>query len=368
MPSPSGRVILAAAGSGKTTWIARCVGKAADERAAITTFTILNSQHIGEKLWKEVGRIPPSVRVRTWFSFLLEDFVRPYQNLFVRPHQKLVGRSERVAGVNLFAGRSGKGRRKSDWTYWFDSLGRIYNDKIGEFALICDDNSGGAVMGRVARLYQHVYVDEVQDLAGYDLDLLERMMTAGVRVTMVGDPRQGTFSTNQSAKNRKYRGKGIAAKFAEWEGRNLCQIEEQNHSHRCGADICRFADQLYPAYEPIESRNTDRTHHDGVFVVSRANVTSYIDRYAPKVLRYNKRSDSLGQEALNFGASKGLQFDRVLIVPTGPIRKWLKSGNRDDVAKSISKLYVAATRAKQSVAFLFNGKPGLEGIVRVWAP
>lgn len=29
---------------------------------------------------------------------------------------------------------------------------------------------------------------------------------------------------------------------------------------------------------------------------------------------------------INFGASKGLEFDRVLILPNGPIRKYLDNG------------------------------------------
>ena len=58
--------------------------------------------------------------------------------------------------------------------------------------------------------------------------------------------------------------------------------------------------------------------------------------------------------ALNFGDAKGLEFDRVLIIPHGPIKKYLKSGDVNNVKGSLSKFYVAVTRARYSVAFLYD--------------
>ena len=57
---------------------------------------------------------------------------------------------------------------------------------------------------------------------------------------------------------------------------------------------------------------------------------------------------------MNFGESKGLSFERVLIYPTTPIEKWLKDNSRDLAPTSRSKLYVAITRAEQSVAFVYD--------------
>jgi DNA helicase II / ATP-dependent DNA helicase PcrA len=59
---------------------------------------------------------------------------------------------------------------------------------------------------------------------------------------------------------------------------------------------------------------------------------------------------------MNFGMSKGLSFDRVLIYPTVPIIKWLKNCSSDLAATSRSKLYVAITRARHSVAFVYDFK------------
>jgi len=101
------------------------------------------------------------------------------------------------------------------------------------------------------------------------------------------------------------------------------------------------------------------TGHDGVFLVAENRVNEYMRRFNPQVLRYDKRAKSVGNEGLNFGTAKGLQFNRVLIVPTGPIKKYLETGDAATLT-SKEKLYVAVTRARHSVAFVFDGKATID--------
>lgn len=357
----SGHVVLASAGSGKSTWIAREVRDAPTERALVATYTTTNSGKVEERFWREAGRLPEWVRVRTWFTFLLEDLVRPFQNT--------TGWNTRVSGINLAPGVSAKYVKATDWKYWFDSDGSVYNDKISAFAIRCDEKSGGAVLRRLSRLYDRIYIDEVQDLAGPDLDLIERILKAGIRVTMVGDPRQGTYSTNMSRRNAKFRRAGIADKFEEWRKRALCDVVEHSHSFRCRPEICHLADHLFPAYPKIESRNEAATHHDGVFLVLPKHVPHYVASHRPAVLRWDRREKCLGFDATNYGESKGQEYDRVLVFPTGPIREWIASGDTSHVEASIAKLYVAVTRARHSVGFVYDGKVGLGELVRGhWEP
>lgn len=51
-----------------------------------------------------------------------------------------------------------------------------------------------------------------------------------------------------------------------------------------------------------------------------------------------------------FGLSKGKTYDRVLIIPTEPMIKFLTQGITD----KNYKFYIAVTRARYSVAFLFD--------------
>lgn len=67
---------------------------------------------------------------------------------------------------------------------------------------------------------------------------------------------------------------------------------------------------------------------------------------------------------MNFGESKGLTFDRVLIFPHKLGKKWLSSGDFKHVAKSSSKMYVGVTRARYSVTFAFDSEVKVAGIRR----
>jgi DNA helicase-2/ATP-dependent DNA helicase PcrA len=58
---------------------------------------------------------------------------------------------------------------------------------------------------------------------------------------------------------------------------------------------------------------------------------------------------------MNYGESKGLGFDRVLIYPTKPILDFILN-NKDLDGMSRAKFYVAITRARYSVGIVYNFK------------
>lgn len=99
-----------------------------------------------------------------------------------------------------------------------------------------------------------------------------------------------------------------------------------------------------------------------MFIVSSAQVNDYIGKFAPQILRLDKKTLCNDLPATNFGESKGLTFDRVLIFPHGLAKKWLGSGNLVHVEKSAARMYVGATRARYSLAFVFDGIASIPGI------
>ena len=68
---------------------------------------------------------------------------------------------------------------------------------------------------------------------------------------------------------------------------------------------------------------------------------------------------------MNFGASKGTGYERVLIVPTKAIQSFLFDGS-ELKPKSAARFYVAVTRAEQSVAIVLDRAPGQQ--TRRWQP
>lgn len=347
MPSDN-RIVISAAGGGKTT---RVVDQALGHNSgatALVTYTRNNVREIQQKAYARVPAIPPQVEVLSWYSFLLRELARPYRAFL---------HSKRIDGIFWSEGKSVPFVPATKIAeHYFQDGHRIYSDKLSKFICECERLSGGAVMRRLRERFAHVIVDEVQDMAAYDLDVLELMLKSGIQVTFVGDHRQATLATNQSPKHKAFAGPAIISKFEQWKKAGLASIEYERHTYRCNQAIADLADEFFPSEPKTISRNETLTGHDGVFLVATTDVHDYAGRYSPQVLRYGVRTKCQPFEAMNFGESKGLTFERVLIYPHGPAKAWLASGKVSDVEKSLTKMYVATTRARYSVAFVYDGK------------
>ena len=202
---------------------------------------------------------------------------------------------------------------------------------------------------RISKLYDFIYIDEVQDMAGYDLEIFNFLMHSTINVLFVGDIRQATYATNNTNKNKKYKGINIINYFIERT--DICEVDQSlNISHRCNQMICAFADSLFEGMPNTISKNEERTGHDGVFIIHPNDVKGYIQKYNPQCLRYDARTNL--PKAVNFGDSKGLTFDRVLIKPTAKMENYLKTGELDLDETTLAKFYVALTRARYSVGII----------------
>lgn len=345
MPSPS-LVLLSAAGSGKTTLLTQQALARPHRRIAILTYTLQNLEEIRRSFEFSVGVVPANVSIYSWYSFLLRECIRPYQSALVA--------EPRIQGLQYVSGRTDNRIPRAQERRYYLAGHQILSDRASEFAVRCNDQTQGRVMARLADLFDEVYVDEVQDLAGYDLDLLERLMATRMEVTLVGDTRQATYSTNHAARNAQYRGTKMLRLFEAWQQRGLCRIDHRTTSWRCTQAMCNLADSLYPTMPRTESGNDARSGHNGIVVVSPDAVDRYVSEFSPTVLRYDRKEDCAGLPAVNFGESKGRTYTRVLIFPNGPLIRFLRTGDPAKIT-SPAKYYVAFTRARLSLAFVYAG-------------
>ena len=99
-----------------------------------------------------------------------------------------------------------------------------------------------------------------------------------------------------------------------------------------------------------------------MFVILSTDVAKYVETYRPQTLRLDVRTDCHGFPAMNFGESKGLSFDRILIFPHKLGQRWLSTGALTHVEKSASKMYVGVSRARYSVAFVHDEAVRVPGI------
>jgi DNA helicase II / ATP-dependent DNA helicase PcrA len=339
--------ILAAAGSRKTEQVVESALGVTDGRVLITTYTNENRRHIIDRIEQKVGAIPSHIAVMGWFSFLIAQCAKPYQ-------RELTDEPLLIKGLN-FKGRRNRFTRKSDLRYFFDNSSDMYRDGVSEFVVLLNERTRGAVVERLERVFRHVFVDEVQDLVGYDLDVLDLLFNSAVKLTLVGDPRQHTLATNIGPKNKKYRGVGLAAWFAERS--NSCTLETRDCSYRCNQAICDFADAIYPNMPATKSIGVVPTGHDGIFQIGSDDVAGYVaEHYPVTVLRHDKNVDTQGLSAMNIGVAKGSTFDRVIIFPTKPMLTYLEDKDETKL-KAPERLYVAVTRARFSVAFVVPIRP-----------
>lgn len=358
------KLIIAAAGSGKTTYLIEQALKVKEENALITTYTEANEEEIRKKFIEKKGYIPRNITIQTWFSFLLQHGVRPYQSVMNDElHERKISfhLTERASGT--YQGSNGKtysyGEEKCFFQFYFTSKKdlKIHSDKISKFIVGCDEKTDGRVINRISRIYPNIFIDEVQDLAGWELEILKLLFDKPSNILLVGDPRQVTYLTHHPRKYSKYKDGKIDEFINNECKKDICEIDTKTLSktHRNNKAICDFSSKLFPEYEPCQPcgcaicRN-DTIKHEGVFIVKEKDVAQYCKILSPTILRWNR---AIFPE-WNFGKSKGLTFDRVLIYPTNPIKKWIKDNNSKLNPTAQCKFYVALTRAKYSVGIVLD--------------
>ena len=351
------KLIIAAAGAGKTTYL---INEALrhDKEVLITTYTEVNENEIKKKFIEINGSIPKNVTIQTWFSMLLQHGVKPYQDYLI---------DKKINGMLLVNEQSGlKFRGKFPVYYkeeevdkhYFSKEYKIYSDKLSKFVFKCNQKSSGAIFDRLSRVYDYIFIDEVQDLAGYDLELIKLLFKTNSNITLVGDPRQVTYLTHNEKKFGKYQD-GRIKEFIQNECKRITvEIDEEslNCSYRNNDLICQFSSTLFPDYVVPISKQNDAIDHKGIFFIKESDVDVYLAQYQPLQLRINRgKQVNTNFAVMNYGESKGLGFDRVLIYPTKPILDFiLKNKNLDGTSRA--KFYVAITRARYSVAIVYNFK------------
>ncbi|MDD5549556.1 MAG: UvrD-helicase domain-containing protein, partial [Sulfurovaceae bacterium] len=299
------KLIIAAAGAGKTTYLIKEALKQ-DKEVLITTYTEANESEIKKKFIEINGAIPKNVTIQTWFSMLLQHGVKPYQDYLT---------DKKINGMLLVNEQSGlKFRGKFPVYYkeeevdkhYFSKEYKIYSDKLSKFVFKCNEKSSGAVFDRLSRIYDCIFIDEVQDLAGYDLELIKLLFQSNSNIILVGDPRQVTYLTHSENKYTKYRD-GKIREFIQNECKKVVvEIDEEslNCSYRNNELICQFSSKLFPDYVVSTSNQNDEVEHKGIFLIKENDVDAYLEQFNPIQLRAN-RSRAVNNDyiAMNFGES-----------------------------------------------------------------
>lgn len=342
---------ISAAGAGKTYGIchdALDVVANSDKRVLIVTYTNRGEKAVETEIRKQnKGVLHPRVAIKTWYHFLLSDAIKPYQRYISVdcPFNIVKGLdfSKTYGFVNI--------HKKGTKLRYLTSVGNVLSNYASECACILEEKTVGKVVERLTEIYSNIYFDEVQDLAGYDIDFLKLLLDSDISITCCGDNKQATYCTHNTRKNKKQTGKNIWHFFS---GLKNVYKEKNLVSRRFNKDICFFANMLFPVDDPITTMMDVKTEHDGVFLIDVSDVDAYYKQFQPQVLRYDVKTNTEKYCAVNFGACKGETFDRVLIYPNGPLTNFVMNGT---ALNAPEKYYVAVTRPRYSIAFALETLP-----------
>lgn len=116
------------------------------------------------------------------------------------------------------------------------------NNNLDEFDRLVSEQQAPYIES----IYSLIYIDEVQDMAGDDLDLLALLFASKTKIVAVGDIRQAIYFTCNARKNKSNRGSKLLDYFRKLEKKGLLQIAFRDYSYRCKQSICDLSDSLFP--------------------------------------------------------------------------------------------------------------------------
>jgi DNA helicase-2/ATP-dependent DNA helicase PcrA len=236
-------VILAVAGSGKTS---RLVESLDDERRfLIVTYTDSNHDNLRTKIIQRFGYFPANIALFTYFRFLHGFCYRP----FLRSKKNTKGLTFKLPPTYPRYGL------KDDRRYMASSR-RLYANRLAK--LIEQSNLISAVVTRMEKYFDAIFVDEVQDFAGHDFNFLLAISAAKMKVTFVGDFFQHTFDTSRDGNvNANLHDDYTAYKTRFTKAKLHVDTDSLKESRRCSRTVCDFiTEKIGISIEAHDSRES----------------------------------------------------------------------------------------------------------------
>lgn len=350
--SKNDKLYIACAGAGKTTKIVNDALEIKDKKILITTFTNENEENIKKKFYEiNNGCIPENIKIQSWYEFLLRECFKPYLKTFFNENI-------RITGFTLVSGISGQYIPSDGIDHYMSKNNRVYSDKLSKL-MFKNTSVKKSVMNRLSKIYNVMFIDEVQDMASWDLELIKEIHNSSIELIMVGDMLQRTYTTTKERQNKKM-GKQLNIKeYIIDKAKNCDSIfidpDTLKYTHRCSPKVCAYVNQKFDIdIEVCKCCDRKSTEDCDVFFINKEEVESKLKVLSTMQILYDKNSKyNKSYPAINIGKSKGLDFDNVVIYASKTMLRFLNNG--DTLAEfSKSKLYVALTRARKNVYIVNN--------------
>lgn len=235
--------------------------------------------------------------------------------------------------------------KRTDDRYYLDKGQRLYYSRMA--GLLSEKGLVPDIKRRLSKYFASFFVDEVQDFAGHDFNILCDLASADVCTLLVGDFYQHTYDTSRDGNvNMNLHKELTAYKKKLSEQGYVIDDTSLGKSYRCSPTVCDFVSQQIGI--GIKSHREDETKVEYVDSEARADQLFHqpdiVKLFYQSHHKYPCFSD-------NWGASKGIDsYGSVCVVLNDNTDKHYKNGQLASLPSlTKNKLYVACTRSRANI-------------------
>lgn len=326
------RVIFAVAGSGKTSHIIKKLDLECP--VLIITYTNNNVENLRDRIIGKFGYFPENIRLQSYFTFLHGFCYKPFL-LSAYNTNGILFKENR----NRFA--------RNDARY-ISTGGRLYSNRLAKF--VEEKGVSQSIKDRLEKYYNHIFIDEIQDFAGNDFNLLKSIVKSNVNITMVGDFYQHTFDTSRDGNVNKNLHDDYDQYLTKFRDMGLVvDTTTLSKSYRCSPTICSFITNDIGI--AIDSHRTDTVSVK--YIENKQEIDEFRLNDSVVKLFYQKHY-SYGCHSRNWGDCKGEdRFNDVCVVLNKTTLDFYRRSKLKDLnPQTRNKLYVACSRAKKNLYFI----------------
>ncbi|MEW8509151.1 MAG: hypothetical protein AB2598_20920 [Candidatus Thiodiazotropha sp.] len=308
-------LVLAVAGSGKTTKILEAVME--EKRSLIVTYTNENLRSLEESLHQKFGYIPANITLVSYFSFLYSFCFRPFFSYELRDN-------------GIFWEIPGVFPSKSSLAHYITGSRYLYGNRVAKYV----QEHGGIpkIIARLEKYFDDFLIDEVQDFAANDFNLMMAISDADIDFLLVGDYFQHTFDTSRDGQIRTNLHKnGLEAYLKEFENKGFSiDTNSLSKTHRCSPSVCGFITDHVGI--GIESHRDDDTE---VTVVEDAETARLLFQDEDKMKLFFQDHGKYDCRSNNWGRCKGLNnYGDVCVVLNKKSSELFRSGTLSKLPES----------------------------------
>ncbi|AGA78189.1 AAA family ATPase [Echinicola vietnamensis] len=330
------RLILAVAGSGKTTFIVDELSL--EKRALIITYTNNNTRNLKGSIIEKFGFFPENIELFSFYNFLYSFCFRPF--LAYKLKSKGIIWDIPPQWTNRIS--------RNDLKYYLTEDKRLYHNRISK--LLEQTDIIGDIKKRIEKYYDELFIDEVQDLAGHDFNLLMHIIASNLKMTFVGDFYQHTFDTSRDGNVNANIHSDYNKYLKLFESKGVSIDKEYlNKSYRCRPSICKFIT------DSIEIKIDSHHEEDcNVILIDTKELADEVFK-SPEIIklfyRENYKYDCFSR---NWGDCKGENcYEDVCVVLNKTTTTHYKKGTLNQLKPvSKNKFYVACSRPKRNLYLL----------------